>query len=259
MLNLEEQYAHQFKFGKPIVFQEAVLLHPVKFQDVDLFKLGISAFLYNPLDYPDLELSVLPRLYFLSSILVANDRLAFFQQHPLLYQLFECLRLTLNLVLGEEQSYQFVAPNGRIRLEITGNAAGESKTVTLTSADFDLLREIILQQNGCDYNDDFVHEDIRKYLEEEDQKNRENDTSITTEEDSMEAVMMELGIYDEKIVGAMTMRRYNHILTKLFQRETYKIQQTAAMSGFVKFEEKIPHWLARQKMEARYKRAFKKL
>ena len=71
--------------------------------------------------------------------------------------------------------------------------------------------------------------------------------------------MIEMKIYDEKEMAKLTLRRFNRFLAKILNRDMWKIQTTASLSGMVTFKEDIPFWLANQTKKSKLESYFKKI
>lgn len=255
---IEETYGTQFLWSQPIDYK-GVMLYPIKCANIQLFYQSIYALLYDPLRYDSL-ISTLPRLYFLTDILNHQDDVEYFTQNQFLYQLFIQLQVLLKLVLGEKQSYDFENHNGKWFLKVfkeIDNDESKSKVVTeIKAKDFDEIREIILHQNSVDYDDTFIHEDIRQWIAEQESADK---SSAITIEDYMEAFMMQMGNCDIEIFKQTPLRRFNRIVEKILSRENYNIQMTASMSGLVTFKGKIDHWLSVNKKNSVYDKYFKEV
>lgn len=253
-MNIEETYALPLMFSEPIVFRGAVKLYPVRFAQFHLFRFGTASLLYDTLSCRDMRLAALPRLYFLTDALNHEGDSAYEQENPDMADLFKSLNIMLGLVL-KEQEFAFVKKGAYWQLRIYSAEDGGGFT-DISGRDFEELRTLILHQNGVDYTDEFLHEDVKKRMREDEKVLMTGETF--TDEDCMEGVMLALGITDEAALLNMTMRRYTRLLSKALARENYTLQTAASMSGFVTFNEPIPHWLAHRKTGAGLERYFKK-
>ena len=128
-------------------------------------------------------------------------------------------------------------------------------SIDIRAKDFDTLREIILHQNGVEYDDTFIHEDIRKWLEE--QETRDN-TQYSTIEDYLNA-FISVTHWKPQEVKELSLRRFNGIIDKFLSHDTYNLQMTASMSGLVSFKGKIDHWLTTNKKNQIYEKYFKEV
>ena len=168
--------------------------------------------------------------------------------------------------LNTVESYTNESSQGKIGLCETVNkqkcthlgmflASEDDISIDIRAKDFDTLREIILHQNGVDYDDAFIHEDIRKWLEE--QEARDN-TQYSTIEDYLNA-FISVTHWKPQEVKELSIRRFNGITDKFLSHDTYNLQMTASMSGLVSFKGKIDHWLTTNRKNKIYEKYFKEV
>ena len=255
---IEELYGTNFLWSEPIDYKN-VTLYPVKCEHIQIFYQSVYALLYDPLRYNSL-ISTLPRLYFITDILNHQEDVDYFNQNQFLFQLFIQLQFLLKLVLGENQVYDFINNKGKWFLRITKtveeNEQKQEIVTDIKAKDFDKIREIILHQNSVDYDDTFIHEDIRQWIAEQESADKSPQATI---EDYMEAFMMQMGSCDLESFKQVPLRRFNRIVEKILSRENYNIQMTASMSGFVTFKGKIDHWITVNKKNSIYDKYFKEV
>lgn len=267
MDNIEQIYSHEFQFVRPITYplikefnqtkkKTQIKLYPILYEQNVEFMNAIQCLLINVMDYPNKEYATLPRLYFLTEIYknCNYNNPQWMQDNNIMYISYNCLVNLLALVL-KDQPYAFALFGEYWGIRVYTD---ESKNdfVDINSKKFEEIREIILHQNGYDYSDEFVHNDIKKYIYEQE---KNNDEDIITAEDYMDCVMIEMKIYDENILAKMSMRRFNRFLTEIIGRDSWKIQTTASLSGMVTFKEKIPFWLAKQTKKSKLDKYFKNI
>lgn len=252
---IEELYGSQFLWSQPVEYKN-VTLYPIKCAEIQVFYMSVYSLLYDPLRYNSL-ISTLPRLYFLTDILNHQNDNEYFKENQFLFQLFFQFQILLKLVLGDEQQYEFVNNRNKWFLRIIKQVKGEDDikeiTIDIKTKDFDMMREIILHQNGVDYDDTFIHEDIRQWIAEQESANKSPQATI---EDYMEAFMMQMGFCDTESFKNIPLRRFNRIVEKILARENYNIQMTASMSGFVIFKGEINHWITVNKKNSIYDKYF---
>lgn len=256
--NLEELYKDQLLWSKPIVYKN-ITLYPVTCENLIDFYSSIQVLLYDPIRYPT-DVSTLPRLYFLTDILNHQYDEIYLSQNPMLQILFTQLMVLFKLVLKENQELLACNNNGNWYLKVKApNIDGEEmnvKDIDIKAKDFDEIRKIILHQNGVDYDDTFVHEDIRKWIAKQEEKEKSTPATL---EDYMDAFILSTHIVDENIIKQLSIRRFNRIIDKSITRENYNIQATASLSGFVSFKGKIEHWLHIEKKNGIFDKYFKEL
>lgn len=252
--NIEKLYSTQFLWDEPVEYK-GITLFPVTCKDIQDFYSYVNCILYDPLRYNSV-ISTLPRLYFLTDILNHQDDAEYIMQNEFLFAMFICFQKLLKLVLGENQDFNFAENKGKWYLQIIKHIDwADDISIDIRAKDFDILREIILHQNGVEYDDTFIHEDIRKWLEE--QEARDN-TQYSTIEDYLNA-FISVTHWKPQEVKELSIRRFNGITDKFLSHDTYNLQMTASMSGFVSFKGKIDHWLTTNKKNQIYEKYFKEV
>lgn len=255
---IEQTYGNKFLWSEPIDYKN-IILYPVKCADIQIFYVSVYSLLYDPLRHNSF-ISTLPRLYFLTDILNHQDDAEYLAENRFLFQLFLQMQFLLKLVLGDKQQFDFVNNKGkwflRIIKQIEDNGQIKDIAIDIKAKDFEMIREIILHQNGIDYDDTFIHEDIRKWIAEQESAEKSAQATI---EDYMEAFMMQIGSCDLEKFKDIPLRRFNRIVGKILSRENYTIQMTASMSGFVTFKDKIDHWITVNKKNSIYDKYFKEV
>ena len=259
MLKIEEfekQYSYQLRNSLPIVYKD-ITFYPCQLSQYESFMMTLSCLLFCQTDYSDLQLMSLPRLYFLTDILNHKNDEKYMASHQELQYLYLCLKGILEITL-KHYMFDFKLENGRwlLRVMIPDGNGSFTKRVNINSKDFEMIRTIILNQNGIDYSDEFLHKDIRNYIKEQEDKSNEPSPTI---EDYIETMMMELCVFDEKMFDTMSIRRFNRLLHKTLGKEKYLILKTAETTGFVKFKSEIKHWLSKQDISEKYKSMFQKV
>lgn len=251
---IEKLYDTQFLWDEPVEYK-GITLYPVMCKDIHNFFSYVNCLLYDPLRY-DSMISTLPRLYFITDILNHKDDAEYMIHNKFLFTMFVCFQKLLKLVLGENQDFNFVENKGKWYLQIIKHIDGVGNvSIDIRAKDFDTLREIILHQNGVDYDDAFIHEDIRKWIAE--QESRDNTPCITIE-DYLNA-FISLTHWKPHEIKTMSLRRFNGIIDKFLSHDTYNLQMTASMSGLVSFKGKIDHWLVSNKKNQIYEKYFKEV
>ncbi|MBU5332103.1 hypothetical protein KQI61_07815 [Anaerocolumna aminovalerica] len=253
--NIETLYGKNFRHNKPITWKEKIKLYPVIFEYIDEFSSSIECLIYDPMDYEDFTIATLPRLYFLTGVAEYEytGNIEEYKKNKLRVSLFMKLQMLLQLVL-KNQDYDFIKKNKYWLIRLYSNKE-KTDYIDINSNDFEELRKIILQQNGCNYSDEFIHNDIKNYLDEENKSNK-NGVTITFE-DKKEIIMLDLHIQDETIVDKMTIRRVNRICDKSLSRENYVMQTTAAMSGMVTFKQNPNPWFGKSSNNTLFDSYFK--
>ena len=101
-----------------------------------------------------------------------------------------------------------------------------------------------------------MHEDIRRWIEQQEEKEHKHPATL---EDYMDAFMIATQMTDMELIKEVSIRRFNRIVEKTISRESYTIQMTASMSGFVTFKGEISHWLHTEKKNSIFEKYFKEI
>ena len=158
---LIQKYNLELRKSLPIEF-EGIVLHPVLYKDKEAYDIFVKALVYNPIYYQDVELSSLPRLYFITSVLNEN----FDKVNPLRKALFSELCGLLQLIL-QDQEFDFVAtPTNQIALSVCIDKFNGTKS-QVNAKKFEEMRRIILLQNDTFCEDRYIHPDILRWIEEQ--------------------------------------------------------------------------------------------
>ena len=246
---IENRYEEQLLWAEPINYK-GVVISPVLCKDILRFNSCIYVLLYDPLRYNS-EISTLPRLYFLTDVLNHFNDSEYLRKNIMLFSMWQGLNIILDMTIGKK--YKFNDHNGRWFLRIETEQGGY---VDIKANDFEWIRQIILHQNSISYDDTFVHEDIRRWIAQ--QEKVDNSPRASTE-DYLEAFILETGCRSAEELKNIPLRRFNRIVDKSLHKENYLIQATAAMSGFVTFKSKIEHWLVTDKKNSIYDKYFKEV
>lgn len=231
----DNNFSSNYFNDEPVLFMDKLKIYPVKVKDIVIFNEAIQCLSYDPLDYEDVSIATLPRLYFLTECLRHHDK-KWQQKHLILHRLFELLQLLLCLTLDGDYKILFIDKGtGYYSLRVY---TSPTSCVDISPSQFEKLRKIILEQNGCVCSDDFIHNDIKQYIQEQAKKSDEN----MTLEDSRDAFMVMMQLTDTHALDNMTIRRYNRMSAMLFNKDNYMMSKQAELTGFVTFKKPIKHW-----------------
>lgn len=252
------KYNKQLCDSSPIEY-EGVTLYPIKYKDFDFYQNVIQCLLYNPVYFPDLTLSSLPRLYFLTSIKKEYDEgKSLNSDDGLRTILYTQLVALLSMVFGEKQKLSIDRlPSGYYGLSIR-NEDKPDQPIIINARQFEEMREIILVENDTFYNDEYVHPDILKEIEtqKEIESRRRKNRAYETREDRNEALMLEYHTIDDHFFDEVTIRRVQRLLSKISSREIYKAQITGAMSGLITFKEDPVSWISTTPRQTDFEKYF---
>lgn len=125
--------------------------------------------------------------------------------------------------------------------------------IPINAQEFDDIRRIIMYQNIYDYSDDYVNPEIKEAMEE--YYKIVNKGMIDPElEDKIAALTAMTGLMKRDIL-TMTWREFQNVFSVSLSKLDYQISKTAELSGMVKFDKPIKHWVY-QRQQDKYKDAF---
>lgn len=231
---------HNLELRKSLPIEcNGVLLYPVLYKNKEAYDMFVHVLTYNPIYFQDVELSTLPRLYFITSVLKESQETV----HPLRKAFISELCGLLSFVL-REQEWEFKAfSSGHIGLIIYKDKEHTS-SVDINATKFEEMRKIILLQNDTFCEDQYIHPDILRWIEEQKEYERKHNSKkyIETTEDQVEAMMITFGNPNESFLDDLTIRRVNRLYEKAMDKPIFEAQITGAMSGMVKFKESPTSW-----------------
>ena len=138
--------------------------------------------------------------------------------------------------------------NGKdIKIEYTKDENGKYGLLIdgkeVTSADFEIIKDIICIQNGIELPDESIHPDVQKALDEAQKFYNEthNSGKVGSLEDQMICVSISTP-YKFEDIYKLTIRKFTKILQRVDTKLHYKIYMTAIMSGTASFKKPIEHW-----------------
>lgn len=246
------KYNNQLRHSDPIEFH-GILLYPVLYKDNDAYNIFVRCLTYNPIYYEDVELSSLPRLYFITSVLKEDIR----KVNPLRKAFFTELCGIMKLVL-REQTFEFApTPGGQFALEVT---SGQNK-VLITAKKFDEMRRIILLQNDTYCEERYIHPDILRWIEEQKTNERKHTSEkyVETPEDCVEVLMLKMHNPDEHFLDNMAIRRVNRLHEKILNEQVFDAQIHGQFSGMVTFKEEPVSWAVTRPKQSDFDKYLKEL
>lgn len=233
-IDVERVFQKNFLWDEPIEYC-GINLYPVQVKDIHEFTLNICSLIYDPLRH-DSMISTLPRLYFLTDILNHQEDAEYLKNNKFLAEMYLSLSCVLKLVL-KEQDFGFVKnEKNRWYLRVKNK---HGNAVDIKAKDFEVMRQIILHQNSVNYDDTFVHEDIRKWIEE--QEKSEKNFKIVNE-DYLNLFMIQMNKSSMNEIKNISLRRFYRIIDKLFAKERYFTEQLCYIIGGIKTAPK--HWIS---------------
>lgn len=225
------KYTSYTTFDKPIPYKDLVF-YPVKVKDYEEFLFYASALMIekNSIKDPVLAIKAISMKYldWMYEISTKDNNLI---------TLFDGL---LRLVLNKKDSQM------EYNIDKSGNAFFRIENSIYYGEDFDIIRNIIAEQNMLDLPDEKIQKNVREALEEARRfKQKLNKNKMASFEEQMVALSIYMGIEIEKIYE-MTVRKFLISIKRANQLIMSNIYLTASLSGFVSFKDKsiLKSWIA---------------
>lgn len=227
--SLDKKYEKELTFDLPINVN-GLDLYPVKLKDYLDFMLSIHVFRLNKNEINPLFISM-TYLDFLVHMLKSENELGMIYK----FMLFKCLSLAVN-------NPDLMISYGKDEYSKTYIKIGD---VTLNSKEFDEIRDIILFQNLPNFHEENIKDaDLRKDLEEYARLMNKGKKWASLEK---QIISVQMGTsLPLKYIYQMTIRKFILTLELTDRKLHYIIYKTASMSGMVKFEKDIDHYLIEQ-------------
>lgn len=127
------------------------------------------------------------------------------------------------------------------------------KDEKIKAKEFDEIIKIIMFQNVYDYFDDYIDPDFKKAVDE--YYAIKNKGLVNPDLESKMAALTAMTGMKKKDFLDMTYREFENVFHSALSKMDYEISHTAEMSGFVKFDKPIDHWVYQRKKN-RYEDAF---
>ena len=111
--------------------------------------------------------------------------------------------------------------------------------------DFLEIRQIIFEQAGIEYSDEFLNVDAEKAIKQGLQYDQQKSGYVPpTFENLIDLLGMYLHKSTEEIVSTFTIRKFNNIIKYMSKFEEYKLLKSGEYSGGIKLKNPIPHWMS---------------
>lgn len=233
------KYASYTMFDKPIPYKDLVF-YPVKVKDYEEFLFYATALMIekNSIKDPVLAIKAISMKYLDWMYEISTKENNFIG-------LFDGL---LRLVLNKKDSQM------EYNIDKSGNAFFRIENSIYYGEDFDIIRNIIAEQNMLDLPDEKIQKNVREALEEARRfKQKLNKNKMASFEEQMVALSIYMGIEIEKIYE-MTVRKFLISIKRANQIIMSNIYLTASLSGFVSFKDKsiLKSWIADIDNEDKY-------
>lgn len=137
-------------------------------------------------------------------------------------------------IVTREQVIKIYKKNNKPILSIDG--------VEINKNNYDLLRNIILYYNLPDYDDEYIDPELKKELEEVARLKNPNSVQPSLEK-QMSCIISATGAYTYESLKELSIRKLVLLLRTIDARLHYFAYRQGELSGMVKFEKEIDHWI----------------
>lgn len=247
MIKDVEAIVNRFSAIDEPVPYKGLSIYPIKVREYYNFGVSYDILCIEKNDIPDIEIIQMSYLEFLYKKMFQDETIidkkenltaAMFNMSKFYTVLSLCLKVDF-------KDIECVEVEHKPKVIISG--------IEFDSKEFDEIRKIILHQNIHDYCDDYIDPDMRKAIDEYYSiKNR--DLVMPELEDEMASLTAMTGVCKKDILD-MTYREYKKVFHAALDRMDYQMAKTAELSGNVKFDKPIDHWVYKRKKN-RYEDAF---
>lgn len=256
--NVKQFVSPYVALDEPIPYKE-LLICPVSVRNSSNFMFYADVLCTEKNSIPNFEVIQMNYLDFVIDYLMADKTVIDEKLQYTVGDLYrEKLLLVLSLCIQNVQNIQIYKKDNHNILFIvvdTVNDKGELVPcgVHINAQEFDDIRRIIMYQNIYDYSDDYVNPEIKAAMEE--YYKIANKGLVDPElEDKIAALTAMTGLMKRDIL-TMTWREFQNVFSVSLSKLDYQISKTAELSGMVKFDKPIKHWVY-QRQQDKYKDAF---
>lgn len=224
-----------------------LLIHPILVKNYYEFNIYSDILHLNKNAIQDLNVIQMNYLDFIVDYLLQDNHIIDEQTQYTMGQ-FYAVKLICILSLCFQvrtEDIQIYKSNGQNLLSINN--------IEINASAFDDIRRIIMYQNIYDYSDEYVNPDIQKAMEEY-YAVKNQGLTMPNLEDKMAELTAMTGILKKDIL-MMTYREFENVFDASLGRLEYQIGRTAELSGMVKFDKPIRHWIYQRKKN-KYEDAF---
>jgi len=231
------------QLSKSLAFSEGyeikgINFYPIKVKNIYEFYMTVPVLMVKQDRMRDKTLMKLPYLWFL---FYAWDNAGKYERQDFSFYMTSLFAL-IELATGETQidvHYKYNNSNKLIQCDLV------IKEVEFNYKEFEYIRDIILQQAGIDWDNNFVNEDAERAVQEGiDFENKQSGYIAPTLEDLLDLTSMYLHMCVDEICNKFTIRKFNNLVKRMASFEDYKLLRGAELSGWVTFKQPIPYWVS---------------
>jgi len=226
-------------YDLPIPYKN-LLINPIKMKNYNDFYDCVSCLLLDKNSVSNIEVISMSYLNYL---------LAVGMSEPLfLTALDSLLKLVLTVKTTDENGVTTInAPTEQDDIRFSEDLKCLTvKGELITSEDFDLLIDVICEQNQIEQIDESISKEVRDALEEAEKfKRRQSGSKMCSVEDRLVAIGISTG-YTLDYLYDLSIRKFNKMAERIDHTLHYKIYLSSVMSGNMKMKDGAPlqHWMA---------------
>lgn len=236
-----DKYTQYTTFDNPIPYKK-LLIYPPTLREYYLFHFLSDCLLIDKNSIPDIKIITMTYLeYLFHTATVENEKPYFAMFHNLLKLVLK--RDEDNFQVGKDVVYGSFDVDGRPGFAIDGEV--------YNSDDFDVIKEIIIEQNLLEPPDETIQKKLRDVMEEAKRYRQSlNQNKMASFEEQLICVMISTPLKLEDIYN-LTIRKFAKILERVDLKLHYQIYLGASLSGMVEFKDKsfIKHWMTELKKD----------
>lgn len=224
-------------FGKPYCYK-GITFYPVGLEYLIEFYTCVGVLMVKKERSKDRKLIKLPYMWFLFYAFEnyeAYGNAEYAMYVPLLFALLEMVTKTndFNLEIERKDNGDYT----KCSLFING--------VEINYKDFMEIRQVIFEQAGIEYSDEFINEDTEKAMNMGRVYEQQQDGYIPPNlENLIDVLSMYLHKGVDELAKILTIRKFNNLIRYISSFEDWKLLRGAELGGFVTFNKSVSHWIA---------------
>lgn len=240
---MKNKYEYWTSFDRPIPYKE-LLFYPVKMDNYLQLTLFSGCLTIDKDSIPDIDIISMTYLEYIYHLHFVKREISKDHNNLSFMTLMNGL-LRLSLMLDENEDILYDYDNKKPRIKIMEKF--------YYSDDFDVMKDILCEQNSLVLPDYSVQKEIRDRIDEERiLKAKWEGRKIGSLEDQLICAMIVTSSSLEEVKN-LTVRKFFKILQRADHKLHYEIYLAASMSGFVKIDKgAIKHWMSDLEKEDQY-------
>lgn len=239
---LVERYA---TIDEPVPLKDGLLIYPILVKDYYTWHHCSDILNIDKNSIPDVQIIQMNYLDFLLQVAIADDTIVDGDITIGMYRTIQLLDI-LALCFHIEKNEIKVQTKGKHIVLVL-------KDIEVNHNEFEQFMKIVKFQNIYQYDDTYIDPEVKKTIEEY-YSIKNQGISMPELEDKMACLTAMTGILKKDLVQ-MTYREFEQVFHRATERIDYQVQKTAELSGMVKFDKPVEHWIY-QKKKSLYQDAF---